>query len=66
VQFGKQVQAVVKLGSVVWAAIDQIHALLQNPDITKIIAGFQAMQEQWQPLIDAAFPGAPPLPPPKA
>ena len=66
VQLGKQVTSVVKLGSVVWGAIDQIHALLQNPDISKIIAGFQTMQQEWQPLINDAFPGAPPLPLQKA
>ena len=62
VQFGKQVQAVLALGAAVWDAIDQIHTLLQNPNINTIIAGFQAMQQQWQQLINAAFPGAPPLP----
>ena len=61
VYFAKQAQAVIALGAAVWGAIDQIHTLLQNPDINKIIAGFQAWQKQWQPLIDAAFPGAPPL-----
>ncbi len=61
VQFAKQAQAVIALGAAVWGAIDQIHTLLQNPDINKIIAGFQAWQKQWQPLIDVAFPGAPPL-----
>jgi hypothetical protein len=61
VQFAKQAQAVIALGGTVWAAIDQIHTLLQNPDIKVIIAGFQKLQAQWQSLIDEAFPGAPAL-----
>ena len=65
VQFAKQAQAVIALGQAVWGAIALIHSLLQNPDIKKVIAGFQALQKQWQSLIDAAFPGAPPLPLPE-